>query len=34
MLVIDPKAESQTEFIHPFADIKTGARYLTYLRSK
>lgn len=32
MLVLDPEAESPTEFIHPFADIKTGAAYLTFLR--
>jgi len=32
LLVIDPTAYSITEFIHPFADLKTGVRYLNYLR--
>ena len=33
VIVVDPEAESPTEFIHPFADLKTGARYLTQLRN-
>lgn len=34
VMVIDPTAEDETERIIPFANVKVGADYLTYLRNK
>ncbi len=32
MFIINPEAESETDFIQPYANLKRGADYLTYLR--